>query len=312
MQIRYIERSDINDEQWNRCIDGAVNGIVYAYTWYLDIVSPNWSALVTENYSYIFPLPALKRLGVETLSQPLFTQQLGLFSKSHITPEILKEFVESIPAKYKFISIHLNTLNRYNGVFHSVERVTYQLDLISTYSAIQLRYNQNTRRNNLKALAFGVSVTKNIEIATFLEFYRKNVAVKFANSSFNRVVQISDTLIKLGKAEVVGAYYQGILCAAALMVKSNGKLIYLFASSNHLGIKHRAMFAVVDQIIRWNAENHLVLDFEGSIIPSIARFYAGFGAKPCVYQSININRLPFYAKILFKLKVILKRFKSKI
>ena len=33
-------------------------------------------------------------------------------------------------------------------------------------------------------------------------------------------------------------------------------------------------------------------DFEGSMIPGVARFYAGFGANPETYFQLKFNRLP--------------------
>jgi len=307
MQIKYLERFAIDDLRWNNCIDESINGIVYAYTWYLDIVSPNWSALIADNYEYVFPLPGVKRFGVEMLLQPLFTQQLGLFSKLHITPEILQEFIVLISQRYKYINLHLNTLNRLSERLHSKDRVTYQLDLIPPYAKIQEGYHQNTRRNNLKSTALDVSVVREIPPETFVEFFKNNAVVKLKALNFNQIERIVRAVKERNLGYIVGAYSQGALCAAAFIVNSNGKLIYLFASSSYLGMKNRAMFAVVDQVIRWNAESHLVLDFEGSMIPSVARFYAGFGAMPCVYQNLVLDGMPFYLKLIYGIKNVLKK-----
>jgi hypothetical protein len=56
------------------------NGIVYAYSWYLDIVSPGWDALVKDDYKSVMPLTWRKKYGIKYLYQPFFTQQLGVFS----------------------------------------------------------------------------------------------------------------------------------------------------------------------------------------------------------------------------------------
>jgi hypothetical protein len=60
------------------------------------------------------------------------------------------------------------------------------------------------------------------------------------------------------------------------------------------------MFLLIDDFIRQNAESNLILDFEGSNIQGIARFYAGFGAEPQTYLSVRINRLPWLLRILKK------------
>jgi hypothetical protein len=48
----------------------------------------------------------------------------------------------------------------------------------------------------------------------------------------------------------------------------------------------------VDAFIREHAGKEFNLDFEGSNIPSVARFFAGFGARPEIYQGVNFDRLP--------------------
>ena len=78
--IRLYANSEIDKAKWDSCVVDSNNALIYAYSWYLDIVSPNWVALIKGDYKVVFPLPAKKKLGVSYISQPLFTQQLGLFS----------------------------------------------------------------------------------------------------------------------------------------------------------------------------------------------------------------------------------------
>ena len=104
--------------------------------------------------------------------------------------------------------------------------------------------------------------------------------------------------LERGVGQLLGAYTQrNELCAAAFFLISNGKAIYLLASSGKEGLEQRAMFALVDHFINIHSETPLILDFEGSDIESIARFYKGFGAMPCEYNRLVINRLPLILKI---------------
>ena len=52
------------------------------------------------------------------------------------------------------------------------------------------------------------------------------------------------------------------------------------------------MFRILDAFIRDHAASGLALDFEGSNIPSVARFFGGFGAKADIYQGVSFSRLP--------------------
>jgi hypothetical protein len=90
------------------------------------------------------------------------------------------------------------------------------------------------------------------------------------------------------------------MLASVFFVKTNQTSIYLAASSNQEGIEKSAMFLLIDTFIQKNAGSSMTFDFEGSNIPGVARFYAGFGAMPKTYFSIHQNRLPKLLHILKK------------
>ena len=56
---------------------------------------------------------------------------------------------------------------------------------------------------------------------------------------------------------------------------------------NEEGRANRAQFLLVDYIIKTNSNSDYILDFEGSNIPSIARFYGGFGANATKYHKFR-------------------------
>ena len=62
------------------------------------------------------------------------------------------------------------------------------------------------------------------------------------------------------------------------------------------------MFLLVDNFIRENAGQALILDFEGSNDQNVSRFYRGFGAKEVHYSQVTINRLPGWVNLLRSLR----------
>ena len=74
------------------------------------------------------------------------------------------------------------------------------------------------------------------------------------------------------------------------------------ALSSKEGKELRAMFFLIDQYIQMNAEKELTLDFEGSTLPGIARFFSGFGATPETYYRMKHNRLPVPFRWIKKMK----------
>ncbi len=301
MTIQYTKHNDIDYQKWDNCISNSLNGIVYAYSWYLNIVAGEWDAIIGDDYSVVFPLVTNRKFGISYIYQPLFTQQLGAFSSSKVDMQTLEQIFDSIPSKIKYKEINLNIYNRLDSSkFNLQNRITYQLDLVQPYFALSSSYSENTRRNISKAIAMGVKVDKRLPVDEFIEFYKINLVVALPAYEFEKLRKIVQLSIERKEGEIYAAYTaQGILCAAVFFVKTNGKVIYLCAASSERGKKHKAMFALVDNFINSYSESFLTLDFEGSNIESVARFYASFGAKPCSYQRVVINDLPWFVK-LFK------------
>ncbi|MHC1704051.1 MAG: hypothetical protein AB9846_09110 [Tenuifilaceae bacterium] len=293
MKIKLVHHKEIDFSKWDECINRSINGIVYGYSWYLDIVANEWDALVGDDYDAVFPLVHGKKYGIPFLYQPFFTQQLGLFSKSRFDNQLLHEFISAIPSIYKYQIINFNTFIKLDDSYNFKNRITYQLDLIQPYFAISSKYNDNTKRNISKSIAMGVTVVKGLPVNEFIKFKKKNLTIPLKKNHLEMIARITRNSGDNGLGEIYAAYStQNELCAASLFIRSNGKVIYLFAASNEVGRNNRAMFSLVDSYINRNSESQLVLDFEGSMIENVARFYAGFGATPCTYQQLLVNRLP--------------------
>ena len=85
MEIKFLSHNQINKEKWDAAIDEAINGIIYAKSWYLDIVSPDWTALILGDYEVIMPLTYRKKFGVKYLYKPFFAQYLIAMSANCFT-----------------------------------------------------------------------------------------------------------------------------------------------------------------------------------------------------------------------------------
>ena len=113
--ILHLKHNEINKESWDIALTRALNARTYAYSWYLDIISPGWEALVEDDYNCIFPLTHHQKWGVPYLFQPFFAQQLGLFSGQAIPFGKLDEFIHAIPSSFRFVEIQMNSMNEVAG-----------------------------------------------------------------------------------------------------------------------------------------------------------------------------------------------------
>lgn len=310
--IRYIPYEDINRSKWDMCVDESFNGLIYAKTWYLDIVAEQWDALVENNYEKIFPLVYRKKWGIHYLYQPVFTQQLGLFSKTLLTEKSLFEFIQAIPHKFKFTEINLNTFNKVQeGKIRINNWLTHELDLINSYQNIRKNYSTNLKRNLSRAEKEKLTLTKGVKPDEIISLFRENrgsTITTLKDHDYMKLSRLTYSGIYKGIVTTYGAYTSNnTLCAGAIFLQSKKKIMFLFSGLNEEGKQKGAMAFLIDTFIKENQHKHLTLDFEGSNNPNLARFYKSFGSTEITYPHVVINRL----NPLYKLAImIVKKFRS--
>jgi TM2 domain-containing membrane protein YozV len=291
----------IERRRWDKCISESFNGLIYAYSWYLDIISPNWQAIVTEDYSIVMPLTHRKKHGINYLAQHFSAQQLGVFSSYRLDEEIIEAFFHQIPKKYRWIDIQVNSFNPINlPDIESKERITYLLDLIQPYEALRKNFSTNTIRNIKKAKKHKINVSQTVTPNDLIRLLQENEEkLGLKEEDYNTIRKIIVGGLQRGMGKIYGAYTaENILCASAYFATSNQRTMYLFASSSALGIEKNAMFALIDQFIQDNAQMNMTLDFEGSMHEGVARFYRGFGGQASTYWNIKKNTLPWLLKLV--------------
>ncbi len=296
--IRYIERKHIEDEKWNSCISKAFNGNLYGYSWFLDIVGEHWDALVENDYERVFPLVFKKKFGISWIYQPFFTQQLGLYSTTKLDSGSLSEFIKAIPPAFKQIAINLNTLNKAEaGKYKLIPQLNHELDLIHDYDKIRKGYSENLVRNIKKAEKAGLTLSENIKPDDIIDLFRVNRGKDISHlqdRDYIRIKRIAYTCMYKGFANIQGVYdTQNQLVAGAFFIRVNNKAIFLFSGLCDEGRKHGAMPFLIDSFIQSHAGQHLTFDFDGSNDPDLARFYKSFGSRECIYQRLEVDKLPF-------------------
>jgi len=301
MMIRHLRHHEIDKERWDDSIRKSFNGIIYAYSWYLDIVSPGWEALMNDEYKTVMPLTGGKKMGIRYLFTPFFVQQLGVFSSSKLTADDVLGFLKAIPAEYKYWEVNLNTFNNVAGsAFTFKPNLTHELDMIQGIEAIRKDYADNTKRNIKKAQLQNLAIVHNPKREEIISLFRANrgkdieVLQEQHYDILRKLLQALDGRGRLHTRGVVNENNE--LVAGAFFTDANGKVIFLFSGNSPEGKEKGAMFLLIDNFIAENSHKNLVLDFEGSNDPQLARFYRGFGAKECVYLQARMNGLPWYIR----------------
>jgi hypothetical protein len=304
-EIKFVANKDIDRSKWDQCIANSPFGIAYPMSWYLDRICQKWDALIWGDYLYIMPLVNNKKYGIGYVYQPFFTQQLGIFSSLATGSAIVDQFLAAIPKQFRLTDMNLNIGNTLKiSDFGFRHNTTYHMDLQQEISAIRTAYNSNTRRNIQKAIQNKISISPVSDMDLFMKFTQDNLQEKSPEIKQKHYLALRNVVnyaLENHFGEIYGAWdSDNNLVASVFFVTSNQKSIYLAASSNQVGIELSAMFLLVDTYIQNNAGKKQILDFEGSNIQGVARFYGGFGATPETYYSVHQNRLPRLLQIFKK------------
>ncbi len=288
MQIKHFEHKEIDFERWDRAVSESSNVLTYAFSWYLNVVSPGWEALITEDYDYLMPLPVKRKYYIPYLVQPFLTQQLGIFSKNEVTEVVLENFIRNIP--YYSYELNLNEKNVYPEI---TLLPNFVLNLNKPYDELTENYSKNTIRNIEKARKLSQFVSEETDLFQFFNFYTSTVT-HLKVSYFDLIHKVLSTGIEKEAVQLFTVHNSNsqIIASLALLI-SKGRKTYFLPASNNEGKKNSAMFLLVDYLIKKHAGNEILLDFEGSAIEGIARFYKGFGAENKPYYSLKRFRPSF-------------------
>ncbi|MFZ1451134.1 MAG: hypothetical protein WAT20_00435 [Ferruginibacter sp.] len=309
VEINYLTYQQINKTKWDACIDKADNGLIYGYSFYLDAMSKHWDALVLStgsggnDYEAVMPLTWNKKYSIHYLYQPPFTACLGVFGKL-LTAEIVNKFLLAIPSKFKYWDIYFNPGNLFKlPDFDLYQRMNYVLSLNNSYENLYAAYRENVQRNIKKSELFQLSINKDIAISAVIRLAKEqaNSFAAVADDDFIRFEKLFQLLYSKQKATTYGVYTkEGQLIASAVFFFSHSRAYYIMVGNHPDGKTLGASHALINAFIKDHAGEDIILDFEGSDIPSLAFFYSSFGAVEENYSAVKLNRLPAPIKWLKK------------
>lgn len=293
--IHYLEHKNINFQKWDDCIRRSTNPLIYGESWWLNIVCPGWDALIKGDYEAVMPLTKRKKFALEYLYQPDFTQQLGVFSDGK---NDVQKFLQAVPKKFRLIEIQLNTKNTVNNFseFELFPRKTYHLKLSEEIHVLRKSYSENTRRNLKKFEKSGYKIVSATSADDTINLFKANKGKEPGSlgvKQYTILYQLVDSAFKRKCISILNALDPfGNAVAGALFVHSNSSYIFLFSGVGKEGKENGALPAIIDHFIASHVPENKILDFEGSMIPTLARFYKSFGSEEIVYLQVRKNTLP--------------------
>lgn len=303
MTIDYLKHNQIDKKKWDENVFSSYNGLVSANSWYLDIVSPNWSALVANDYKIIMPLTHRSKYGISYLFKPFFSQFLGVFYQNKDDSKYVKQFIDKAAEYYKHVHININVHNSNFDAEYTNTRQTQVLDLSLPYQDFKKKYNRSNKKNIRKSWETDVEIRVEnnpdqlIELIKLMYIDRGVKGIK--ENDYKDLGSIIKYAVNNNLGEINFAYSKDRICAGAFFFKWKNRVI-LQTGINDLGKEKLAIFRIMDNYFQLNAGKDLLFDFAGSNIPGVAYWNSGFGAETQLYYNIQINNLPWILKLFKK------------
>jgi hypothetical protein len=300
--IKYIKRDSIDTARWDRCIDEAQNGLIYAYSFYLDNMASHWDALILNDYEAVMPVTWNKKWGIKYLYQPALTPQLGIFSASNISEELVDSFIRHIDSRYRFAEIFLN-FNNHHHAFKPHDN--YVLNLSKPYAELSSVYEKDLIKNLKRAGRFQFIYTSTYNLEEALSVHKQQYQGRTPDMHEIDYTHFQKLCYQLQHANeaIIRAILneENELLSIVLLLQKKERIYLIESTTTNEGREMQANHFLLDAIIQEFAGKNITLDFVGSDIPGIAHFYKNFGPVNQPYFFLRFNNLPWLIR-LFKKK----------
>ncbi|QOR76287.1 MAG: hypothetical protein IMW88_01560 [Thermoflavifilum sp.] len=295
--LRLLDAAEIDARQWDACIALAPNGTPYACFHYLNAMADRWCALVMDDYRLVMPLPFKRKWGIRYVYRPPFIQRLGIFQVNERCSEVLKKacFEKALQHfSYLHYSVDAETAIELPHM-QAFAEPNYVLDLQKPYASIRSQYHPSLIRSLKRAETSGLMLQEG-SLPEAIRFcyarYHRQIP-ELADKDLQRLLHAAqhDRCYQINCHRVVNQHEE--LLAVAVWLHDSQRMIAILNGCNETGRTLRAMHFLFDRVIRQYSNTPLVLDFEGSSLPGVARFIRNFGASLENYVTLHANRLPF-------------------
>ncbi|MDB5198568.1 MAG: hypothetical protein JWO92_531 [Chitinophagaceae bacterium] len=305
-QINIVSSHKIDKAKWDKCIAASSNGLIYAYSCYLNGMSKHWDALILNDYEVVMPLIWNKKYSISYLYQPHFLRAIGIFGEA-VSTELVNLFLAKaadyckywdIDFKENIITPQTVSLKR----LHFRKRKNFLLTLDKKYTELHSNYKRLAHRMLKKAVENNIEIVRNCSVAEVINFYKKNYKEQqnIKQGDYERLLKAAELAIK-NKNAVTYKATKSTETVAVYMVLKDEKFIYsLIGGSNKKGKNYGAFYLLTDAAIKDHADSNRTFRFEGSDKPGIAFFNAQFNPELIYYYRLKLNRLPWLVRLFKK------------
>lgn len=307
--MKYVNWKDIDPIKWDGFIATFPKVHFYFLHGYLSSIC-QWDAIIQTdelgNYAMVLPLPFKHKLFWRFLYRPFFCQQLGILSHTPLATQQLSRIEKLLDQKFSF-GVSAWKMDGYAWkTLKSQTCVNLVLDLNKPYSDLKLLFNKNRRRQLGKLAKLEIDTTfgdRLTDLESIISKVRETLGAKVSEVKdihFENLVVAMDQIKTQVEYTVVSALVDQKVVGAGVYVQYNGRCVYILGYSLPEVEKLGVSTQIMNEMIQKKSEQHVLLDFEGSSVEGVARFYKSFGAIEENYQVKSLNPSHFVFKKIFR------------
>jgi hypothetical protein len=290
-----LRHHEIDKAKWDAGIARSTHPLIYAESWYLDIVAPNWESIVSRDYGVLWPLTLNRKYKWPVIMQPMYAKLLGMFASETLDQKTVDDF--GAANKYPILTLQCPSKVEWSSQLHSTIRSNSVLPLQKPYAELRKAFSQNCQRNIKKALQSAQSCHTLAAPAAFIAFTRQHKNYLLPEKHLKLLEQIVGKALDQNSGFILQVTdHHGEPLAMAFFLRKHKRLIFLSGQSSPKGLRQQSMFLIMNQVIQNHAGSDYLLDFDGSEVKGIARFYASFGAVAEPYQCLENPLFHYWQK----------------
>lgn len=281
-----LRHHEIDKAKWDAGIARSAHPLIYAESWYLDIVSPNWEAIVSNDYNTLWPLTLNRKYKWPLIVQPMFTQQLGIFSSVPIGTDETTRMWRTNP--YPIHTMQSHAQYQWSSSYHLTTKNNAVLPLQNNYTDLYKSFRKDRKQSLKRSLKRQTAYHYQTSASAFIDYTQKNNHYHLAEKHLETLHQLISRALALKNGFIITVEdeLQEPLSMAFFLKKFN-RITNLSGHSSSKGYAWEGMFLILNQVIQDYAGSEYLLDFEGSELKGVASFYRSFGAINEPYQCIQ-------------------------
>lgn len=280
--LKYVSAQNIDLEKWQKLVHQASDASIFCNHWYLSQLC-SWDAIILGDYLGAIALPTRTHFGIKQLYQPPFLQHCSWFGTECNANEL------SSLLKRSFQDIRINSYTALG--LQNRKRRNIELPLNASAQMIHAAFKKDLKKN-LRKTEGVLHIQTTDDPSTSIELYKEAYGElnELTTDNYRSFRALFGTAYDKGHSICYSAYHDDEVVASLCFMKFNDRLHYVLGAPNKKGKELNALSHVFWHIIKQYENSPMVIDFEGSTIESVARFYNSFGSTETFFGEYSYSK----------------------